>query len=226
MDVADRPSAQAEAARLEEARLAAVEERVEADLACGRHGELVGELETLTRAHPLRERLWSQRMIALYRASRQAEALRAYQELRRMLAEELGIEPSHEVRRLEAAVLRQDRGARPAARCRRGADGRRAGPYLHTATSGDGGRPHSVCRPRGGTGSVRDALGAAEPEYRDVGSDRRRTRRRQDTPYRGVDGGSAAAPDAGLRRSLLRDAGSSALRRLRRDAGERPGAGP
>src|SRR5437763_844291 len=108
MDVADRPSVQPEAARLEEGRLAAVEERVEADLACGRHGELIGELETLTRAHPLRERLWSQRMIALYRASRQAEALRAYQELRRMLAEELGIEPSPEVRRLEGAILRQE----------------------------------------------------------------------------------------------------------------------
>lgn len=97
-DLPDAPLARAEATRLEEARLAATEERIEADLACGRHTELVGELEALTRAHPLRERLWAQRMVALYRAGRQAEALRAYQELRRLLGEELGIEPSEAVR--------------------------------------------------------------------------------------------------------------------------------
>ena len=72
----DAPFARAEAARLEERRLAAVESRAEALLACGRHRELIAELETLTAAHPLRERLWSHRMLALYRAGRQAEALR------------------------------------------------------------------------------------------------------------------------------------------------------
>jgi class 3 adenylate cyclase len=98
----------AEAARLEEARLAALEERVEADLACGRHGQLVAELDALTRAHPLRERLWAQRMLALYRAGRQAEALRAYQELRGILGEELGLEPSAALARLEGAILRHE----------------------------------------------------------------------------------------------------------------------
>ncbi|MDT7713359.1 MAG: hypothetical protein QOG46_2117, partial [Pseudonocardiales bacterium] len=105
-DVADAPVARAEAARLEEARLAAVEERVEADLACGRHVEVVPELNHLTNAHPLRERLWGQRMVALYRSGRQAEALRVYQELRRLLAEELGLEPSSELAHLENAILR------------------------------------------------------------------------------------------------------------------------
>src|SRR5688572_10058469 len=107
-DVAEAPSARAEAARLEETRMAALEARLEADLACGRHGELVGELEAVTQTHPLRERFWQMRMLALYRAGRQAEALRTYQELRRILGEELGIEPSPTLQRLETAVLRQD----------------------------------------------------------------------------------------------------------------------
>ena len=108
-DLADAPFARAEAARLEETRLAALEERIEAELACGRHGELVAELDSLTRAHPLRERLWAQRMVALYRSGRQADALRAYQELRRLLNEELGLEPSAAVARLETAMLRHER---------------------------------------------------------------------------------------------------------------------
>lgn len=107
-DVADRPFASAEAARLEEARLAALEARIDADLAVGLHADLVGELEALTGAHPLRERLWRARMLALYRAGRQAEALRAYQDVRRLLADELGIDPSAELRDLERAVLAQD----------------------------------------------------------------------------------------------------------------------
>ena len=107
-DVADAPLARAEAARLEEARLAALEGRVEADLACGRHGGLVAEMDALTRAHPLRERLWGQRMVALYRADRQAEALRAYQDLRRILGEELGLEPNSTLQRLEGAILRHE----------------------------------------------------------------------------------------------------------------------
>jgi DNA-binding SARP family transcriptional activator/class 3 adenylate cyclase len=107
-DLADAPFARAEAARLEEARLAATEGRVEADLACGRHAELAAELDALTRAHPLREGLWAQRMLALYRSGRQAEALRAYQDLRLLLGEELGIEPSAPLRRLESAILRHE----------------------------------------------------------------------------------------------------------------------
>ncbi|MGH9008267.1 MAG: BTAD domain-containing putative transcriptional regulator [Acidimicrobiia bacterium] len=107
-EVADAPMARAEAARLEEARLAALEDRIEADLAMGSHRRVTGELEALTGAHPLRERLWALRMLALYRSGRHAEALRAYQELRRLLADELGLEPGEAVRELEAAILRQD----------------------------------------------------------------------------------------------------------------------
>jgi DNA-binding SARP family transcriptional activator len=81
-----------EAARLSELRLDAVEERVEADLALGRHRELLAELEGLTRQHPLRERLWGQLLLALYRCGRQADALLAYQRARATLVEELGIE--------------------------------------------------------------------------------------------------------------------------------------
>ncbi len=107
-DFAYEPFAQGEIARLEEARLACHEERLEADLALGRHGELVGELESLVTAHPLRERLRGQLMLALYRSGRQAEALAAYQETRRILVEELGIEPSPPLRELHAAILNQD----------------------------------------------------------------------------------------------------------------------
>ena len=107
-NVADAPFARAEATRLEEARLAAVEDRIESDLACGRHGEVTAELEALTGEHPFRERLWSQRIIALYRSGRQADALRAYQQLRSTLAEQLGIEPSPALQQLEGAVLRHD----------------------------------------------------------------------------------------------------------------------
>jgi class 3 adenylate cyclase/predicted ATPase len=107
------PFAQAEIARLEDLRLAANEERIEADLALGRHAELVGELEGLVAAHPVRERLRGQLMLALYRSGRQAEALEVYQETRRGLVEELGIEPSQPLRDLEAAILRQDAALTP-----------------------------------------------------------------------------------------------------------------
>ena len=102
------PSARAEAGRLEEQRLAALESRAEALLACGRHRDLIAELETLTAAHPLRERFWYQRMLALYRAGRQADALHVYRELRDILVAELAIEPGPELRELHARILRQD----------------------------------------------------------------------------------------------------------------------
>src|SRR5207245_4323838 len=76
----------------------------------GRHAELVGVLEALVEKHPFRERLCSLLMLALYRSGRQAEALAAYQEARRALVEELGIEPTHALRELEGAILRQDPG--------------------------------------------------------------------------------------------------------------------
>ena len=107
-DFAAEPFAQGEIARLEELRLAAIEERIEADLALGRHAELVSELETLVRQHPLRERLRAQLMLALYRSARQAEALDVYRQGRRMLSEELGLEPGRSLQELEGAILRQD----------------------------------------------------------------------------------------------------------------------
>jgi eukaryotic-like serine/threonine-protein kinase len=107
-DFAYEPFAQAEITRLEDLRVATLEDRVEADLAVGRHAELVGELEALVKEHPLRERLRAQLMLALYRAGRQAEALDAYQAARQALVEELGIEPGRELRELHQAILRQD----------------------------------------------------------------------------------------------------------------------
>ncbi|HEX2111122.1 MAG TPA: AfsR/SARP family transcriptional regulator [Gaiellaceae bacterium] len=100
--------AQAAIARLEDIRLAALELRIEADLALGRHHELVGELEALVAEHPLRERLRACLMTALYRSGRQVEALDAYQDARRALVDELGIEPSAPLHELERAILRQD----------------------------------------------------------------------------------------------------------------------
>ena len=100
--------AQPAIARLEEIRLATVELRVDADLALGRHDELVGELEALVAEHPLREHLRIYLMTALYRSGRQAEALDAYQEARRALVDELGIDPSPALQELERAILRQD----------------------------------------------------------------------------------------------------------------------
>ncbi len=100
--------AQPEAARLGELRLAAVEDRAEARLGLGQADELVGELAALVAEHPLRERLRAHLMLALYRAGRQAEALEAYRDARRVLVEDLGIEPGEELQRLEHAILRHD----------------------------------------------------------------------------------------------------------------------
>ena len=104
------PFAQAEIGRLEELRVAAIEERIDADLALGRHQEVVGELERVISMHPLRERLRGQLMLALYGSGRQAEALRVYQETRRSLVDELGIEPGSALQELEKAILNHDPG--------------------------------------------------------------------------------------------------------------------
>jgi YVTN family beta-propeller protein len=100
--------AQSEIARLEESRLAALEARIDADLALGREDELVPELQGLVREHPLRERLRGQLMLALYRAGRQAEALDLYREGRRLLVDELGVEPGRALQDLERAILAHD----------------------------------------------------------------------------------------------------------------------
>jgi DNA-binding SARP family transcriptional activator len=116
-DVAFESFGRSEAERLDELRLAAVAERVDCELALGRHERVVAELEALVAEHPLRERLHGQLMLALYRSGRQADALAAYRDARRGLVEELGIEPGPELRELEQAILRQDAGvAAPPAR--------------------------------------------------------------------------------------------------------------
>jgi predicted ATPase/DNA-binding SARP family transcriptional activator len=107
-DLAGQPLAQQEIARLEELRLAALEARIEADLALGRHSEVIGELQALVAANPLRERFRGQLMLALYRAGRQAEALEAYQQARTLLGEELGLDPEPGLQALQAQILRQD----------------------------------------------------------------------------------------------------------------------
>jgi DNA-binding SARP family transcriptional activator/ABC-type branched-subunit amino acid transport system substrate-binding protein len=106
----DAESAQPEIARLEELRLIAVERRLDAELALGHHDEAVAELERLVADHPFRERLRAQLMLALYRSGRQADALGAYREGRRVLVEELGLEPGTELRRVERQILDHDRG--------------------------------------------------------------------------------------------------------------------
>jgi DNA-binding SARP family transcriptional activator len=107
-DLAMESSLQAEAARLDDLRLTTLERRIDADLEAGRNSELVGEIEALIAAHPLREHLRGQLILALYRSGRQAEALEVYRETRRVLTEELGLEPSPALRELERAILRQD----------------------------------------------------------------------------------------------------------------------
>jgi DNA-binding SARP family transcriptional activator/tetratricopeptide (TPR) repeat protein len=101
------------APRLEEARLIALEERLEIDLGLGRHAQLVGELEALVASHPGHERLRRQLMLALYRSGRQAEALTVYRDTRQMLVEELGLEPSLALQELERAILRADPALEP-----------------------------------------------------------------------------------------------------------------
>src|SRR6516165_5886380 len=118
-NLADYAFIRREAVRLEELRLAALEARIDADLALGQHDELTAELEQLAADHPLRERLHGQLMLALYRCGRQADALAAYRHVRDLLAGELGIDPAEPLRHLHASVLAQDpalawNGRRPA----------------------------------------------------------------------------------------------------------------
>ena len=105
VDVPGSASMLAEAARLGEIRLGVLEDCIDAELACGRHRQVLGELDALVTAHPLRERLWAHRMIALYRSGRQADALAAYQSLRRTLADELGLDPSPQLAELHDQIL-------------------------------------------------------------------------------------------------------------------------
>jgi WD40 repeat protein/DNA-binding SARP family transcriptional activator len=118
-DVADEPFAAPEIRRLDELRASAIEVAIDQDLDAGRHREVLPELEALLAQEPLRERPHAQRMLALYRAGRQAEALEAYRQARATLVEQIGVEPGPELRRLHEAILRQDpsldpRGREPA----------------------------------------------------------------------------------------------------------------
>jgi DNA-binding SARP family transcriptional activator len=107
-NLAYEPFAQREIARLEDLHVGALEQLIEARMALGAHGEVVGQLETLIAEHPYRERLRAQLMLALYRSDRQADALQAYQDARRQLVDELGIEPGEPLRGLERAILAHD----------------------------------------------------------------------------------------------------------------------
>ena len=128
-DVADAPFAAGPVARLEELRLAATEDRIEADLAFGRGAELAPELEELAAAYPLRERLRGQLMRALYLAGRQGDALTVYQETRELLADQLGVDPSPALSGVHLAILRADPslGSRPSSPPKSAADTPRAG---------------------------------------------------------------------------------------------------
>jgi DNA-binding SARP family transcriptional activator len=107
-DLSFEPALATDIAQLDELRLTVLENRIDADLEAGTQAGLVGELEALIAAHPLRERLRAQLILALYRSGRQAEALEVYRETRRVLADELGLEPSPDLRELERAILQQD----------------------------------------------------------------------------------------------------------------------
>ena len=185
-EVRDEPFARAEARRLEELRLLATETRMDAELTLGRHEAVTGELETLTSANPMRERLWSQRMLALYRCGRQAEALRVFQDLRAILVDELGIEPGHDVAWLEHAVLAQDPvlDVRGPARNRHRACHRRVRRQpRHAAT-------RSGCRPP----SARDRWSAGPASRRSCATGGRRSARAP-----GASSWSTATPASGRR---------------------------
>lgn len=159
-DFAYEAFAASEIARLEELRLTAVEARIDADLALGRHARLVSELHALVDRHPLRERLCSQLMLALYRCGRQAEALDVYRETRRRLSDELGLEPGQELRDLERRIFAHDPSlavsdeqpvaAAEAPRTRR----RIAAAVLLSVLSVAGAAAATIALTRGGSGSI------------------------------------------------------------------------
>src|SRR5581483_6641662 len=169
-----------EAERLEELRLTALELRYDAELACGRHDAVVAELEALTAEHPYRERFLHQRVLALYRCGRQAEALEVYRDARRVLADELGLEPGPALQELERAILRQEpsleapaaptRSTRPLPVPATPLVGRRLELAAVAALFRDEGARLVTLTGTGGTGKTRLALAVAaslEPELRD-----------------------------------------------------------
>ena len=201
-DIAAEPFAGAEIRRLEELRLTAAELAIDADLAAGRHQELLGEIDALLAENPLRERLYAQRMLALYRCGRQADALEAFREARATLVEEIGLEPGPALQRLQAAILRQD----PALAVEAAApefppelEAAAAQPLIDRERELQGLRRH---RARGRAGHarrrVRHRQDAARGRARERGSARRRDRvlRLRLGPGRGRAGGDRAAAES------------------------------
>jgi hypothetical protein len=147
--------------RLDELRVAALELAIDGELAAGRQREVVGELDVLVAEHPLRERLHTQRMLALYRCGRRAQALDAYRQARSVLVEEIGVEPGLELRRLHEAILRQDPQLEPP-----GADAGELPPELDAGTPLVGREPdldalrEQSRRARGGAGQLALVVGA------------------------------------------------------------------
>ena len=240
-DVAYEPFAQAEIARLEEQRAVALERRIDADLALGRHADLVAELEALVAQHPLRERLRGQRMLALYRCGRQAEALEAFREARRLLVEEVGVEPGPELRELHEAILRQDAAldARAPAELPRRARRRRprrrssgaTASWRGCASAGSGRAPGAgalvVVDRRRGIGKTRLAAELAGEVHRAGGAvlyaAGRRRARRPLSPRRAPRAGRDASDAARRRRRRPRaSAALAALRDLARELSTAP----
>lgn len=165
-DILYEPFATVEAERLEERRLAALEERIDADLAAGQGRELVPELEALVQAHPLRERLLGQLMLALYRGGRHGDALAVLQSARQHLAGELGLEPGPPLRELERRILRHDPELTPVARSQPRA-GKRVGRRGAIAVA-------ATIAAAGAAAGIVLALGSstASPQHLDVGVSR------------------------------------------------------
>ena len=179
-DLPEESRRAAEADRLDELRLNALELRYDAELASGRHDAVVAELEALTAEHPYHERFLEQRVLALYRCGRQADALEVYREARRTLSEDLGLEPSRALQELERAVLRQDpslaappaptRSTRPLPTPPTALVGRRLELAAVAALFRDEGVRLVTLTGPGGTGKTRLGLAVAEalePELRD-----------------------------------------------------------
>ena len=192
----------AERAHLNELTLVAIESRAGADLGLGRYGELAGELEARCREHPLRERLWELLILALYRSGRQAEALRAYTEIRDRLVDELGIDPGPALRELQARILAQDPSLGPASAPAGPAPAQVVAPPEAAGNLGDSLVPAPlletklyVPRSRRGSGAASAAERAAGPRDRVEVDARLRTRwlRQDDAAHRVAGGGTGRA---------------------------------
>ena len=207
---------QAEAARLDELRLGALEALIDAELALGRHVEAAGRLDALVAEHPYRERFWAQLMLALARSGRQAEALRAYQRVHRLLGDDLGLEPGAELRDLEQAILLGEptlgSAAVAAGELRRRRSSTYAAPPLRPAVAAD-----ALCRKGDRTARHRPA-----PDRLEAGHAHRHGRCGQDPPR--ARGGRRRAGRLRRRRLAVRArTGAGRDRRPRRPWRERSG---